>query len=345
MRFDQYAGHCIVSNFRLHRDSHSQILTATDTPSALTLARSNLICLSSVNWPSWLLLPAAWALSCHLLADHPISLHIVDWHWWKLCPPVFYLCSSFATEIVFSIFAAFPVMDSLLHICLNSSSCHNVFILLSLSGVTNLSLLAGVCAACMLAYICLQMKWWAAVTVVDIPSQKALLMRPYVSAGKFSIIEIQLALPLYMLQPYTLIRWFMASLTPWLLLLFALSHGCLSHLQRWWHLSSSSTGKSCAAWGSSAASGPVCSDIINDLGADAVRGDGNSSLSPGRAIGAVSGSADFASIHLSPGCGIYLPMKSHASYRSASSSRWLVVPQAHLASGANNPTLGRPQSN
>jgi len=44
----------------------------------------------------------------------------------------------------------------------------------SLSGVTNLGLLAGVCAACMLAYRCLQMKWWAAVTVVAIPSQKAL---------------------------------------------------------------------------------------------------------------------------------------------------------------------------
>ena len=49
MRFDQYAGHCIVSNFRLHRDSHSQILTAKETPSALTLARSNLIRLSSLD--------------------------------------------------------------------------------------------------------------------------------------------------------------------------------------------------------------------------------------------------------------------------------------------------------
>ena len=85
-------------------------------------------------------------------------------------------------------FAAFSVSDSLLHICLNSSSCHNVLILLSLSGVTNLSLLVGVCAACMLAYKCLQMKWWAAVTVVAIPSQKALLMCPYVSSGKFPVL-------------------------------------------------------------------------------------------------------------------------------------------------------------
>ena len=51
MRFDQYAGHCIVSNFRLHRDSHSQILIATETQSAPTLARSNLIRLSSLDWP------------------------------------------------------------------------------------------------------------------------------------------------------------------------------------------------------------------------------------------------------------------------------------------------------
>ena len=85
-------------------------------------------------------------------------------------------------------FAAFSVSDSLLHICLNSSSCHNVLILLSLSDVTNLSLLIGVCAACMLAYKCLQMKWWAAVTVVAILSQKALLMCPYVSSGKFPVL-------------------------------------------------------------------------------------------------------------------------------------------------------------
>jgi len=52
--------------------------------------------------------------------------------------------------------------DSLLNICSNSSSCHNV--------------------------LCLQMKWWAAVMVVVIPSQKALLMCPYVSSGKFSVL-------------------------------------------------------------------------------------------------------------------------------------------------------------
>jgi len=97
------------------------------------------------------------------------------------------LSCSFTTN-VFSMFAAFSISNSLLHICLNSSTCHNVLILLFLSGVTNLSLLVGVCAVCMLAYKCLQMKWWAAVTVVAIPSQKALLMCPYVSSGKFSVL-------------------------------------------------------------------------------------------------------------------------------------------------------------
>ena len=48
--------------------------------------------------------------------------------------------------------------------------------------------LVGVCAACMLAYKCLQMKWWAAVTDVAIPSQMALLMCPYVSSDKFSVL-------------------------------------------------------------------------------------------------------------------------------------------------------------
>jgi len=84
--------------------------------------------------------------------------------------------------------AAFSVSNFLLHICSNSFSCHNVLIVLSLSGVTNLSLLAGVCAACMLAYRCLQMKWWGAATVIAIPSQKALLMCPYVSSGKLSVL-------------------------------------------------------------------------------------------------------------------------------------------------------------
>jgi len=84
--------------------------------------------------------------------------------------------------------AAFPISDSLLHICLNSFSCHNVLVLLSLSGVANLSLLVGVCTVCMLAYKCLQMKWWAAVMVVAIPSQIALLMCPCVSSGKFSVL-------------------------------------------------------------------------------------------------------------------------------------------------------------
>jgi len=55
----------------------------------------------------------------------------------------------------------------------------------------------------MLAYRYLQMKWWAAVTVVAIPSQKALLMCPYVSSGKFSVLApcCSRALSLHNVQP------------------------------------------------------------------------------------------------------------------------------------------------
>jgi len=85
----------------------------------------------------------------------------------------------------FSISTAFSF--SALAYLLKLLLCHNVFILLSLSGVTNLSLLVGVCAACMLAYICLQMKWWA-VMDITILSQKALLVCPYVSSGRFAVL-------------------------------------------------------------------------------------------------------------------------------------------------------------
>ena len=51
-----------------------QIPTIVDASSAPTLARSNLIRLPSpfpsLDWPSWLLVTAASALWCHLLADH-----------------------------------------------------------------------------------------------------------------------------------------------------------------------------------------------------------------------------------------------------------------------------------
>ena len=60
--------------------------------------------------------------------------------------------------------------------------------LLSLSSVTNLSIPFGIGAACMLSYRCLQMEWWAAVTVVAIPSQPALLMWPCVSAARPSVL-------------------------------------------------------------------------------------------------------------------------------------------------------------
>ena len=71
------------------------------------------------------------------------------------------------TGIVTSISCAFSASSSLLQILRNSSRRHSVLMLLSLSSVTNLSLLFGFCAACMLSCKCLYMKWWAAVTVTQ----------------------------------------------------------------------------------------------------------------------------------------------------------------------------------
>jgi len=86
--------------------------------------------------------------------------------------------------IVTSISCVFSIRSSLLQILRNSFRLHSVLMLLSLSSVTNLSLLFGFCAACMLSYRCLPMEFWAAVTVVAIPSQPALLMWPCVSANR-----------------------------------------------------------------------------------------------------------------------------------------------------------------
>ena len=72
--------------------------------------------------------------------------------------------------------------------------------------------------------------------------------------------------------------------------------------------------------GSSVTSDPVRGVIINGLGAGAVGGGGNPSLSPGRATGTVPSSVVSASIPLSPGCGLYLPTQNHASYRRTSLS-------------------------
>jgi len=95
----------------------------------------------------------------------------------------------FLTSILTSISCAFSVRSSLLQILRNSSRRHCVFILPSLSSLTNLSLLFGFCTACMLSYRCLQMEWWAAVTVVAIPSQPALLMWPCVSSARLSVLS------------------------------------------------------------------------------------------------------------------------------------------------------------
>jgi len=71
---------------------------------------------------------------------------------------------------------------------------------------------------------------------------------------------------------------------------------------------------------SSAASGPVRSDIINGLGAGAVGGGGNPSLVSSMPPGVVPGPVDFASAPSSSGRGNYLPTQSHTSYHSAPSS-------------------------
>jgi len=95
----------------------------------------------------------------------------------------------FLTGVVTSISCAFSASSSLLQILRNSSRHHSVLMLLSLSSVTNLSLLFGFCAACTLLYRCLQMEWWAAVTVAAIPSQPALLMWPCVSSARPSVLS------------------------------------------------------------------------------------------------------------------------------------------------------------
>ena len=62
----------------------------------------------------------------------------------------------------------------------------------------------------MLAYRCLHMKWWTAMTVVVIPSQKVPLMCPYVSSSKFSVLARSLHLiAVWSLQAIWLLEWFL----------------------------------------------------------------------------------------------------------------------------------------
>jgi len=71
---------------------------------------------------------------------------------------------------------------------------------------------------------------------------------------------------------------------------------------------------------SSAASGPVRSDIINGLCAGAVGGGGNPSLVSSMPPDVIPGPVDSTSASPSSGRGNYLPTQSQASYHSASSS-------------------------
>jgi len=77
--------------------------------------------------------------------------------------------------------------------------------------------------------------------------------------------------------------------------------------------------------GASVAGDPVRDDIINGLGAGAVKKGGNPPLSPGRSTGTVPRSVVSVSIPLSLGRGLFLSTQSHALYRSASSSLSLIL--------------------
>jgi len=124
MRLDQYAGHSIVSNFWLC--SHLQLPTVARTSSAPMLPKPNLIYSRFRDWPSRLFLHAPSTLLYHLLADRRVSVYIEnsDRHWWKLCHPVFYLLSAFAShthdtcyfnvEILNEATASLPSLRSLL---------------------------------------------------------------------------------------------------------------------------------------------------------------------------------------------------------------------------------------
>ena len=117
----------------------------------------------------------------------PLTAHSIGL--WARLESVFMYVSCRHIHMVSSASCAFSAFSSLLLILWNSSRRHSVLMLLSLSSVTNLSLFFGFCAAWMLSYRCLQMEWWAAVTVVAIPSQPALLMWPCVSAARPSVLS------------------------------------------------------------------------------------------------------------------------------------------------------------
>jgi len=128
----------------------------------------------------------------------------------------------FFTGIVTSISCAFSASSSLLQILRNFSRCHSFLMLLCLSSVTNLSFFFGFCAAWMLFYRCLQMEWWAAVAVVAIPSQPALLMWPCVSAARSSVLSPRASRailhsrhPADCILPILVRNWLLAYLTYW----------------------------------------------------------------------------------------------------------------------------------
>jgi len=93
LRFDQCAGHCVVSNFRLHRDSHLQIPTATETPSVPTLARqlsciytahTSLACVTFATILHFQTLATCqvttWLVVTRTAAGHPSSVLLQAFH-------------------------------------------------------------------------------------------------------------------------------------------------------------------------------------------------------------------------------------------------------------------------
>jgi len=90
---------------------------------------------------------------------------------------------------------------------------------------------------------------------------------------------------------------------------------------------------------SSAVIGPVCSGILNGLGAGAVGGGGNPSLVSSMPPDVVPGPVDSASAPQSSGRGNYLPTQSQASYHSASSSPSACRPSSGF-DGVNKEGMG-----
>jgi len=103
------------------------------------------------------------------------------------------------------------VLSSLLHILRSSSRHHSVLMILFLSSVTNLILLFGFCAACMLSYRGLQMEWcsFAACTVdVTVISSRQTVSAP--GASRVILCRRQLLILLIAFWLFRSEKWLLA---------------------------------------------------------------------------------------------------------------------------------------